>query len=156
MKTTVLILFICFFAAMTRFSGQCIAAEKPASDEAMAEPGEQVVQVINSPIQLRPRQPGAFESVSVKLDLDRVTSAEIRVTAYDIDAVEETIMTVNGTEISLPSEIVADMRGSTVTIPLPEAVLKQGNNEIGFLFSKAVGGTSGFSIIDLQVVLHRQ
>ena len=156
MKRTVLILFVCFLAAMPRFSDQGHAAEKPASDMAQAGPGDQVVQVIQSPIQLRPRQPGAFESVSVILDLDGVTSAELRMTAYDIDAVEETVMTVNGTEVGLPSEIVADMRGSTVNIPLPEAVLKQGTNEIGFLFAEAVGGTSGFAIMDLKVVLHRQ
>lgn len=156
MKRIVSILFVCFLAAMTRFPDQGHAAEKPGSDMAQAGPGDQVVQVIQSPIQLRPRQPGAFESVSVTLDLDGVTSAELRMTAYDIDAVEETVMTVNGTEISLPFEIVADMRGSTVTIPLREEVLRQGTNEIGFLFAEAVGGTSGFAIMDLQIVLHRR
>ncbi|MGH1417902.1 MAG: hypothetical protein ACRBCJ_03495 [Hyphomicrobiaceae bacterium] len=156
MKKTVLILFICLLATMPRFSHPGHAAEKLDSDMAQAGPGDQVVRVIQSPIQLRPRQPGAFKSVSVILDLNRVTSAELKMTAYDIDAVEETVMTVNGTEVNLPSEIVADMRASTVTIPLPEAVLKQGTNEFGFLFAEAVGGTSGFAILDLQIVLHRQ
>ncbi len=155
-KTTALIFLFSFLAAMSWFPGQSRAAEKPVSSEAMAGPEGKVVQVIQSPIQVRPRQPGAYENVFVTLDLDGVSSAEIRITGYDIDAVEETVMTINGTEVSLPREIVADMRDSTVKIPIPKSILRQGKNEIGFLFAKAVGGTSGFSILDLQVVLHGQ
>ena len=134
---------------------QCLAAEEPTNSESVAkgEAGVKVVELIQSPIQVRPRQPGAYENVIVSLDLAGVSSAEIRVTGYDIDAVRETIMTVNGTKIDLPPEIVADMQDRTVTVPVPEGVLKQGDNEIGFLFAEAVGGTSGFAIFGLQLIL---
>ena len=155
MKKSVAVLLLCF-AAMGQLPDQCLAADPPAADKDLAGPDGQVIQVINEPIQVRPRQPGAYENAIVNLDIDKVSSAALRVTLYDIDALEEVVMTVNGTKIALPSEVVADMQDRTVTVALPTSVLKQGDNEIGFLFAEAVGGTSGFAIFDLQVVLHRQ
>ncbi len=156
MKTNLQIILLCLIVGISQSPGRGLSAETQINDEALASPKKQVVQVIQAAIQLRPREPGAFESVSVNLDLENVTASEITITGYDIDAVDEAVMTINGNEIGLPPEIIADMGGSTVTFPLPLTVLKQGNNEIGFLFSKAVGGTSGFAIYDLKVVLHRQ
>ena len=115
----------------------------------------EVVQVIPAPIVLRPRKPGAAAQASVDLDLKGVTSSAIRVTGFDIDATEETEMSINGQKVPLPPEIVADMAEKTVTIELKPGVLKQGPNTVHFLFAKAVGGTSGFSIHDLQILLRR-
>ena len=115
----------------------------------------EVVQVISSPIVLRPRKPGAAGEATVDLDLKGVTSSAIRVTGFDIDGTEETVMSINGHKVPLPPEIVADMSEKTVTIELKPGVLKQGPNTVHFLFAKAVGGTSGFSIHDLQILLRR-
>jgi predicted TIM-barrel fold metal-dependent hydrolase len=130
-------------------------ADRLLGGEGLAGPGGEVVRAIRAPLQLRPREPGAFETVSVNLDLAGVTSSELRVTGFDIDAVEEVALTVNGVEIGLPAEIVADMQERTVTIPLPESVVRTGENEIRFLFAEAVGGTTGFAIHDLLIILHR-
>jgi hypothetical protein len=124
--------------------------------ESAAGPGGEVVRVIRAPIEMRPREPGAYEEVTVDLKLEGVTSAAIVVNGFDIDAVEETVMTVNGTEIPLPEEIVSDLQERTVTIELPDGVLKEGENKIGFLFSEAVGGTTGFAIHDLRILLRKQ
>jgi len=64
-------------------------------------------------------------------------------------------MTINGRKIPLPSEIVADMAERTVTIELDAGILKNGTNTISFLFAEAVGGTSGFSIHDVKILLRR-
>lgn len=123
--------------------------------ESAAGPGGEVVRVIRAPIELRPRKPGAYEEVSVDLSLEGVTSAAIVVNGFDIDAVEETVMTVNGTKIPLPPEIVSDLQERIVTIELPDGVLRDGKNTIGFLFAEAVGGTTGFAIHDLRILLRK-
>jgi len=114
-----------------------------------------VVQVIRTPIVLRPEKPGATGEVSVNLNLQGVTSSAVRVTGFDIDGVEEVVMSINGRKIQLPPEIVADMSERTVTIELDPGVLEQGTNTVSFLFAEAVGGTSGFSIHDLKILLRR-
>lgn len=115
----------------------------------------EVVQVIPEPIVLRPRKPGASAEASVDLDLEGVSSSAIRVTGFDIDGTEETVMSINGHQVPLPPEIVADMSEKTVTVELEPGVLKQGPNTVHFLFANAIGGTSGFSIHDLQILLRR-
>ena len=114
-----------------------------------------VVQVIRSPIVLRPKKPGATGEASVDLDLQGVVSSAIRVTGFDIDGVDEAVMSVNGRRVRLPPEIVADMSERTVTIELEPGVLKQGPNTVSFLFAEAVGGTTGFSIHDLKILLRK-
>lgn len=114
-----------------------------------------VLQVITSPIVLRPAQPGAEGDASIDLDLSDVTSSAIRITGFDIDAPEETMMSINGRKVPLPPEIVADMAERTVTIELDAGVLKNGTNTVSFLFAEAVGGTSGFSIHDVKILLRR-
>ncbi len=130
-------------------------ADRLLGGEGLAGPGGEVVRAIRAPLQLRPREPGAFEVVSVNLDLAGVTSAEMRVTGFDIDAVEEVVLQVNGVEVALPAEIVADMQERTVTIPLPDSTLRTGENEIRFVFAEAVGGTTGFAVHDVLIILRR-
>jgi len=47
------------------------------------------------------------------------------------------------------------MQPRTVTIELEEGLLKEGKNTINFLFAEAVGGTTGFSIHNLKVLLRK-
>jgi predicted TIM-barrel fold metal-dependent hydrolase len=130
-------------------------ADRLLGGPGLAGPGGTVVRAIRTPLQLRPREPGAHETVSVDLDLEGVTSSALQITGFDIDAVEEVLLTVNGTAIGLPGEVVSDMQERTVTVPLPEGTLKSGENRIDFLFAEAVGGTTGFAIHDLRVLLRR-
>ena len=114
-----------------------------------------VVQVTSSPIVLRPAKPGVKGEASVDLDLEGVTSSAIRITGFDIDGLEETTMSINGRKVPLPPEIVADMAERTVTVELDAGILKNGTNTVSFLFAEAVGGTSGFSIHDVKILLRR-
>jgi hypothetical protein len=123
--------------------------------EGATSPDGRQVRVIRAPIELRPRKPGAYEEVKVDLDLTGVTSTAVKVKGFDIDATEEAVMTINGTKIPLPPEIVSDMQERTVTIDLPNGVLHDGTNTIGFLFAEAVGGTTGYAIHDLRILLRR-
>ena len=124
-------------------------------DKGAAGPGDKQVRVIRAPIELRPRAPGAYEEVEVNLDLTGVTSTAVKVKGFDIDATEEAVMTINGTEIPLPPEIVSDMQERVVTIELPDGTLHDGTNTIGFLFASAVGGTTGYAIHDLRILLRK-
>ena len=124
--------------------------------EGLAGPGGTVIRAIRSPLQLRSRAPGAVETVPISLDLNGVTSVELRITGFDIDAPEEVSMTVNGIEIGPPPEIVADMQERTVTVAVPQGAFITGENKITFLFAEAVGGTTGFAIHDLLVLLRRE
>ena len=130
-------------------------ADRLLGGEGLAGPDGMVVRPIRAPLQLRPREPGAVATVSVELDMKGVTSTHLQITGFDIDAVEEVQMTINGNLVDLPSEIVADMQERTVTVALPEGVLRAGENRIVFLFAKAVGGTTGFAIHDLMILLRR-
>jgi hypothetical protein len=82
-----------------------------------------------------------------------VTSTAIQVTGWDIDDVTETTMLINGQEVTLPVEIVADVAPRTVTIELEDGVLKEGENTITFVFAEAFEGTTGFSILDVRILL---
>jgi len=114
-----------------------------------------IVQVIKSPIELRPMSPGANKTVAVNLTLENVKSTAIEVTGFDIDALEETVMLINDQEVKLPEEILADMQPRTVTIELEDGLLKEGENKIKFIFAEAVGGTTGFSIHNLKIILKK-
>lgn len=114
-----------------------------------------VIQVIKSPIELRPTTPGANETVYVNLRLEGVKSTAIQITGFDIDDLAETVMTINDQEVKLSKEILADMQPRTVTIELEEGLLKEGKNAINFLFAEAVGGTTGFSIHNLKILLRK-
>jgi hypothetical protein len=113
------------------------------------------VQVIKSPIELRPATPGDKKTVSVNLQLEDVKSTAIQVTGFDIDDLAETVMSINDQEVKLPAEILADMAPKTVTIELEDGLLKEGENIITFLFAEAVGGTTGFSIHNLKIILRK-
>lgn len=126
-----------------------------SSDGKIDDSDTKTVQVIKSPIVLRPATPGDKKTVSVNLQLDEVKSTAIQVTGFDIDGLAETVMLINGQEVKLPAEILADMAQKTVTIELEEGLLKEGENTITFLFAEAVGGTTGFSIHDLKILLRK-
>jgi len=89
------------------------------------------------------------------LQLDGVKSTAIQVTGFDIDGLAETVMLINDQKVELPAEILADMDERTVTIELEEGLLKEGENTITFLFAEAVGGTTGFSINNLKIILKK-
>jgi predicted TIM-barrel fold metal-dependent hydrolase len=144
-----------FFDNAVRFLRLDADTVLAASKSGGSPSATKVVQVIRSPIVLRPKKPGATAEASVDLDLQGVASSAIRVTGFDIDGVKEVAMSINGHEIRLPPEIVADMSERTVTIELEPGVLKQGPNTVSFLFAEAVGGTTGFSIHDLKILLRK-
>lgn len=127
----------------------------PGSTEYYDESGARVVEVVTSEIRMRPAKPGDKEKVSVNLQLSGVTSTAIQVTGWDIDDVAETVMLINDQEVKLPPEIVADVAPRTVTIELEEGLLKEGENTITFVFAEAVGGTTGFSILDVKILLRK-
>jgi len=113
------------------------------------------VEVINSELRLRPAVPGDKRTVSFNLELTGVKSAAVQVTGFDIDGVTETEMFINDHKVNLPAEIVADMAPKTVTIELDKGILKEGENAVTFLFADSVGGTTGFSILGLKVLLRK-
>lgn len=123
--------------------------------EGAAGPDGKRIRVMCAPIELRPRKPGAYEEVRVDLGLTGVTSTAVRVKGVDIDATEEAVMTINGTEIPLPSEIVSDLQERSVTIELPTGLLDDGTNTIGFLFAEVGGGTTGYAVHDLRLLLRK-
>ncbi len=127
----------------------------PGSTEYYDELGARVVEVVTSEIRMRPAKPGDKETVSFNLQLSGVTSTAIQVTGWDIDDVAETVMLINDQEVKLPAEIVADVAPKTVTIELEEGLLKEGENTITFVFAEAVGGTTGFSILDVKILLRK-
>ena len=125
----------------------------PGSTEYYDESGARVVEVVTSEIRMRPAEPGDQETVSVDLHLSGVTSTAIQVTGWDIDDVTETAMLINGQDVPLPAEIVADVAPRTVTIELEDGLLKEGENTITFVFAEAFEGTTGFSILDVRILL---
>jgi predicted TIM-barrel fold metal-dependent hydrolase len=125
----------------------------PGSTEYYDESGARVVEVVTAEIRMRPANPGDQETVSVNLQLSGVTSTAIQVTGWDIDDVSETAMLINGQEVELPVEIVADVAPRTVTIELEDGLLKEGENTITFIFAEAFEGTTGFSILDVRILL---
>jgi hypothetical protein len=125
----------------------------PGSTEYYDESGARIVEVVTSEIRMRPADPGDQETVSVNLQLSGVTSTAIQVTGWDIDDVTETAMLINGQDVPLPAEIVADVAPRTVTIELEDGLLKEGENTITFVFAEAFEGTTGFSILDVRILL---
>lgn len=83
-------------------------------------------------------------------------SAAVQVTGFDIDAVSETEMFINGQKISLPDGIVGDMTAKTVTIEVDKRILKKGKNTVAFVFADAVGGTTGFSILGVDLIIRNK
>jgi len=126
----------------------------PGSTEYYDESGARIVEVVTSEIRMRPATPGDQETVSVNLQLSGVTSTAIQVTGFDIDDVSETDMLINGQDVPLPIEIVADVAPKTVTIELEDGLLVEGENTITFVFAEAFEGTTGFSIVDVKILMH--
>jgi hypothetical protein len=125
----------------------------PGATEYYDESGARVVEVVTTEIRMRPAEPGDQETVSVNLSLDAATSTAIQVTGFDIDDVSETDMLINGQDVPLPAEIVADVAPKTVTIELEDGVLVEGENTVTFVFANAYEGTTGFSIVDVRILL---
>jgi predicted TIM-barrel fold metal-dependent hydrolase len=125
----------------------------PGATEYYDESGARVIEVVTTEIRMRPAEPGDQETVSVNLSLDGTTSTAIQVTGFDIDDVSETDMLINGQDVPLPAEIVADVAPRTVTIELEDDVLVEGENTITFVFANAYEGTTGFSIVDVRILL---
>lgn len=115
----------------------------------------ETVKVISSELRLRPATPGDKRTVSFNLKLTGVKSTAVQVTGFDIDGVTETEMFINDQKVKLPAEIVADMAPKTVIIELKKGILKEGENTITFLFADSVGGTTGFSILGLKIMLRK-
>ncbi len=118
-------------------------------------PDSETVKVISSELRLRPATPGDKRTVSFNLKLTGVKSTAVQVTGFDIDGVTETEMFINDQKVKLPAEIVADMAPKTVIIELKKGILKEGENTITFLFADSVGGTTGFSILGLKIMLRK-
>ena len=125
----------------------------PGSTEYYDESGARVIEVVTTEIRMRPADPGDQETVSVNLTLNGATSTAIQVTGFDIDDVSETDMLINGQDVPLPAEIVADVSPKTVIIELEDGVLVEGENTITFVFANAFEGTTGFSIVDVRILL---
>jgi len=51
---------------------------------------------------------------------------------------------------------VADVAPKTVTIELEDGVLHEGKNTVIFVFAETFGGTTGFSILDVRILLREQ
>ena len=115
----------------------------------------ETVKVISSELRLRPATPGDKRTVSFNLKLTGVKSTAVQVTGFDIDGVTETEMFINDQKVKLPAEIVADMAPKTIIIELKKGILKEGENTITFLFADSVGGTTGFSILGLKIMLRK-
>ena len=128
---------------LTGSSGKSLAADS------------NTIKVISSELRLRPATPGDKRTVSFDLKLTGVKSTAVQVTGFDIDGVTETEMFINDQKVKLPAEIVADMTPKTVTIELEKGILKEGKNTVTFLFADAVGGTTGFSILGLKIMLRK-
>ena len=118
-------------------------------------PDSETVKVISSELRLRPATPGDKRTVSFNLKLTGVKSTAVQVTGFDIDGVTETEMFINDQKVKLPAKIVADMAPKTVIIELKKGILKEGENTITFLFADSVGGTTGFSILGLKIMLRK-
>jgi len=118
-------------------------------------PESETVKVISSELRLRPATPGDKRTVSFNLKLTGVKSTAVQVTGFDIDGVTETEMFINDQKVKLPAKIVADMAPKTVIIELKKGILKEGENTITFLFADSVGGTTGFSILGLKIMLRK-
>lgn len=113
------------------------------------------INVISSELRMRPATPGDKRTVSFDLNLTGVRSMAIQVTGFDIDGITETEMFINDRKVELPPEIVADMTPKTVTIELEKGILKEGKNSVTFLFADPVGGTTGFSILGVKIMLRK-
>jgi len=123
------------------------------STEYYDESGARIVEVVSSEIRLRPAVPGDRETRRFNVRMTGVESSAIQITGWDIDDVRETRVLINDQEVALPEEIVADAAPRTVAIELEDGLLREGENTIAFVFGEAVGGTTGFSILDVKVIL---
>jgi len=144
-----------FFNNAARFLRLDTAKYLSSSSDKLSSQNSEMVSIIKSEIRLRPANPGDQRSVSFDLDLVGVQSAAVQVTGFDIDGVTETEMYVNKQKVALPQEIVGDIVPKTVTIDLDKDALKQGRNTVTFVFADAVGGTTGFSILGLKIILRK-
>ena len=125
----------------------------PGATEYYDNDGNRVVEVVTTEIRMRPAKVGDQETVTINLALNGATSTAIQVTGFDIDDVSETDMLINGQNVPLPVDIVADVAPKTVTIILENGVLIEGENTITFVFANDYEGTTGFSIVDVRILL---
>jgi predicted TIM-barrel fold metal-dependent hydrolase len=125
----------------------------PGATEYFDESGNRVVEVVTTEIRMRPAEVGDQETVTVNLSLNGATSTAIQVTGFDIDDVSETDMSINGQNVPLPPEIVADVAPKTVIVELDDGLLVEGENTITFIFANDYEGTTGFSIVDVRILL---
>jgi uncharacterized protein len=125
----------------------------PGANEYYDDDGNRVIEVVTTEIRMRPAEVGDEETVTANLSLNGATSMAIQVTGFDIDDVSETDMLINGQDVPLPSEIVADVAPETVTIELEDGLLVEGENTITFVFANDFEGTTGFSIVDVRILL---
>ena len=125
----------------------------PGATEYYDEAGNRVVEVVTTEIRMRPAKVGDQETIIVNLSLNGAASTAIQVTGFDIDDVSETDMLINGQNVPLPPEIVADVAPKTVTVELENGLLVDGENTITFVFANDFEGTTGFSIVDVRILL---
>lgn len=144
-----------FFNNAARFLRLDTAKCLSRTSEKSSSQNSEVVSIIKSEMRLRPAVPGDKRTVSFHLDLTGVESTAVQVTGFDIDGVTETEMYINKQKVELSPEIVGDMVPKTITIDLDKDVLRQGQNTVTFVFADAVGGTTGFSILGLKIILRK-
>jgi len=125
----------------------------PGATEYYDDDGNRVVEVVTTEIRMRPAKVGDQETVIVNLSINGATSTAIQVTGFDIDDVSETDMLINGQDVPLPADIVADVAPRTVIVELEDGVLVEGENTITFVFANDYEGTTGFSIVDVRILL---
>jgi len=125
----------------------------PGATEYYDDDGNRVIEVVTTEIRMRPAKVGDQEMVTVNLSLNGATSTAIQVTGFDIDDVSETDMLINGQDVPLPADIVADVAPKTVVIELEDGMLVEGENIITFVFANDYEGTTGFSIVDVRILL---
>jgi hypothetical protein len=138
-----------FFVSCASHGNLPRASKKQAASDSV------MINVIDYELRMRPAKVGHKKSVSFNVKLTGVKSAAIEVTGFDIDGITEAEMSINGQKIELPAEIVADMKPKTVAIELDKGILKEGRNRLTFLFADAVGGTTGFSITRVKILLRK-
>lgn len=120
------------------------------------EKDSKTIKVIRSEMRLRPATVGDQMEVSFNLDSTGFKSVAVQVTGFDIDGVSETEMLINGQKVMLPDDIIGDMTPRTVTIDVNKEILKEGKNTVTFIFADAVGGTTGFSILGLDLIIRKE
>jgi hypothetical protein len=73
----------------------------------------------------------------------------------DVDAPRESLLFVNGHgPLEPPPSVISGSQRKSGVLLLPESYLQEGDNEVMFVFDNLNGGTSGFIVDEVKLVLH--